>query len=303
MKNLLLIFSVLISSKFFSQDLTSKEGAPILPQAKDWGISIDATRLIKNATFNFASSTQAIMGKYFKNPTTAYRVGLRIGFNDWTTQEMEIDRLAATNTIVAFPAPQPMKQNTWKRSSTAFGVSFGIEKRRGQTRLQGIYGAEAGVFISTLKDKFSYGNALNANPSSPIPVTADDAMSSQLFGSANNIDTVPAIQGVQGAGRVIERKNGVSISIGGRVFIGAEYFFLPKMSLGGEFGWGLGFSQGGRTETTIEAIGQSNIQGSTAPSVKRTTIDGGRISSAWLDTDNSNIFGGASASLRLNLYF
>ena len=128
-------------------------------------------------------------------------------------------------------------------------------------------------------------------------------MTSGVFGNARNIDSLPPIQGATGSGRIVERKNGVTLSIGARVFAGAEYFFLPKMSIGGEFGYGLGISQGGRTETRIEAIGQSNIQGSTAPVVRSATIDGGRVTGVWLDTDNSNIFGGASASLRLNLYF
>lgn len=291
------------TSVVFSQDLTSKNGEPILPQAKNWAIGIDATRLIKDATFNFVSSSQAITGKYFKDATTAYRVSARIGINNWTTNERVIDRLAATSTVVAYPAAQPTKQNTWSRNATAFGLSFGVEKRRGNTRLQGIYGVEGGVYLSTLNDKFTYGNALNANPSNPVTITVDDAMSSKQFGYANNIDTLPKIQGVQGAARVIERKNGVGLSIGARVFIGAEFFVLPKMSIGGEFGWGAAITTSGKTTTTLESIGASNIQGNTAPSVKRTTLDGGNENATRIDTDNASILGGASASLRLNLYF
>ncbi|MBL7934111.1 MAG: hypothetical protein JNL60_19560, partial [Bacteroidia bacterium] len=83
----------------------------------------------------------------------------------------------------------------------------------------------------------------------------------------------------------------------------AEYFVLPKLSLGGEFGWGLGVSFAGRSETVYESIGQSTVQGATQPAVKQTTIDGSTTTHVGLDTDNSNMFGGVSASLRLNLYF
>jgi hypothetical protein len=304
MKKLLVFISLLTAAGVRAQDLTSKEGAPILPQAKDWSIGLDATRFIKDFSFGFVSTAQAIQVKYMKDPQTAYRMGVRIGVNDWTTKAMVDDRVAASNSVAAYPAAVVMKENTWKKSATAVGLSFGIEKRRGVTRLQGIYGAELAVYLSTSKDKFSYANALNASTSGQIVVdSVGDAISSPYFGSANNIDNAPKIQGVTGLARVKERKNGMAFSLGARAFIGAEYFVLPKMSLGGEFGWGFGFSTTGRTETTLESIGQSNNQGASIPSVKQTTIDGGVSRHFGLDTDNMNMIGGLSASLRLNLYF
>lgn len=305
MKKLLVFVSLLCASfQSFSQDLTSKEGEPILPQAKDWSFGIDATRFIKNASFDFVSTAQAVSLKYFKDPKTAYRIGIRVGLNNWTTKAMVDDRVAASSTVSAYPAAVVMKENVWKKSSTAVGLTFGIEKRRGVSRLQGIYGVEGSLYISSSKDKFTYGNALNASTSPQFGVdTKNDAMSSPYFGNANNIDTIPKIQGVQGAARVLERKNGVALSLGVRAFIGAEYFVLPKMSLGGEFGWGFGVSSTGRSETKLESIGQSNVSGGSGASVKGTTIDGGASNHVGLDTDNSNILGGLSATLRLNVYF
>jgi hypothetical protein len=301
---LAIILTVYSLAGTFAQDLTSKDGEPILPQAKDWGIGIDATRFIKNASFDFVSTSQSISGKYFKDAKTAYRVGVRIGINSWTTKAMVDDRVAASSSVAAYPAPVAVKENKWNRSSTAVGLSFGIEKRRGTTRIQGIYGAEIGVYLSSSKDKFSYGNALNSSVLAPINVDSqNDAITSPYLGYADNIDSVPKIQGVVGAARVVERKNGLSFSIGARAFIGAEYFVLPKMSLGGEFGWGIGFSTIGRTETTLESIGISTVAGSTGASVKQTTIDGGTSNHVRLDTDNTNLLGGLSATLRLNVYF
>jgi len=304
MKKLLLILFVCITGFVFCQDLTSKNGEPILPQAKDWSIGLDATRLIKNASFDFLSTSQAVTAKYFKDAKTAYRIGLRIGLNSWTTKAMVPDRVAGTSSVIAYPAATELTENTWKRSSSAVGLTFGIEKRRGVTRLQGIYGIEGGLYISGTKDKFSYGNKLNATSSPQMVVDpVNDAMSSPYFGNANNIDTVPMVQGVQGPARITQRKNGTTFSLGARVFMGAEFFVLPKMSLGGEFGWGFGFSTTGRSETKLESIGQSNVQGQTGASVKSTTIDGGVSNHIGLDTDNANLIGGLSASLRLNLYF
>jgi hypothetical protein len=302
MKKILSLITIFLCSSMVSQELMSKDGEPVLPQAKDWGIGIDATKLIKNAAFSHIASSQALMGKYFKDAKTAYRVGIRIGVNDWTTKERVTDRLAATNTLIAYPAAEATKQNTWKRTATAFGVSFGLEKRKGNTRLQGFYGAEGAIFISTIRDKFSYGNALSPNPSAPVTVTSDDAMYSDVFGNANNIDTVPPIQGVQGSARVIERKTTPSLSLGARAFIGVEYFIVPKIAIGGEFGWGFMISTVGRTETTLESIGQSN-SGNVVPSAKKTTLDSGTSNAIRVDSDAGSLIGGSTASLRLSFYF
>ena len=46
----------------------------------------------------------------------------------------------------------------------------------------------------------------------------------------------------------------MNIGLEARAFIGVEYFFAPKMSVGAEFGWGFVFEMNGRTSdiSTIE---------------------------------------------------
>lgn len=308
---LILLFTAVTA---FSQDLTSKKGEPILPEAKDWSIGIDATPFFnymgnffgKSAnntapTFNFLSNAQTITGKYFKDAKTAYRAGLRIGINSYTAKNMVTDRSVAAGTAPVFPVAVAMKENSWRRSITSVGLSVGIEKRRGKTRLQGIYGAEAGIYVSSSKDKFTYGNALSTSSTTPVNVDSQDALTSSVFGSAGNVDTAAAgkIQGVSGFARITERKNGTTFSFGVRAFVGAEYFILPKMSIGGEFGWGLGISTLGRTITSYESKGTSGSATVVAP----TTIESPRGNSVKLDTDNMNSVWGASAALKLNLYF
>jgi hypothetical protein len=289
-----------------AQDLTSKNGEAILPQAKDLSIGLDATKFIKNASWDYMSTAQTIIGKYFIDAKTAYRAGVRIGVNNWTSKAFVDDRAAVQSSVVAYPSVRASKENKWQKFTNTVGLSFGMEKRRGSTRLQGVYGAEAGFYFSSSRDIFTYGNKLNPLSTS-APVTVDptgDAMSSPVFGKAANIDTVPRIQGVIGAARATDRKNGVSFSVGARAFIGAEYFVLPKLSIGGEFGWGFAFSMSGRSKTTWESTGQSQNTGSTSTqTVKKTTIDGSQSSSFKMDNDNSSVIGGASASLRLLLYF
>lgn len=78
-----------------------------------------------------------------------------------------------------------------------------------------------------------------------------------------------------------EIAGGSTFGLGVRGFIGAEYFFAPKMSFGGEFGWGLGITSTSETETTVNGT---------------STKDGGS-SGFGIDTDN------AGGSISLNLYF
>src|SRR5437773_1804179 len=81
----------------FAQDLTSKKGEPILPEAGDWGLGVDATPFINFAgnlfnnsvtnnapSWNFLTNNQTIAGKYFTDEKTAYRGAIRLGFGSTT---------------------------------------------------------------------------------------------------------------------------------------------------------------------------------------------------------------------------
>lgn len=284
----------------YAQDLTSKKGEPYLPEADDWSIGIDATPFLNYAgnffgktganaapTWNFLSGNQAILGKMFKDEKTAYRAGIRIGMNSMTTKNMVSDRAATT--APTFPALPTMKENVWKSSEKAIGLTAGIEMRRGKTRLQGYYGGEVGIGFSSSRDKFTYGNALAPTATPAVVVDpVDDA-----FSGAGNITT----DTYGNTARITDRKNGSNIFFGVRDFIGAEYFILPKISLAGEFGWGLGLSIMGKSKTTTESIG------GTGPSVGTQTVEGNKGSSFSLDTDNNNSVFGPAASLRMNFHF
>jgi hypothetical protein len=61
-------------------------------------------------------------------------------------------------------------------------------------------------------------------------------------GYATNVATA-TITGYQqvDAARALKRKTNGRIGVGVRAFIGVEYFVAPKVSIGGEFGWGVGY--------------------------------------------------------------
>ena len=334
-KNILYIALLLIIKSSFAQDLTSKKGEPFLPEAGDYGVSIDATSFLNYAgnffgkttpntapTFNFLNNNQTIIGKYFKDAKTAYRVGLRLGFVN-TTEKKNVNDILFLNSGTGanqFPNSPAQVENKHKQSKTNIGISLGIEKRRGKTRLQGFYGAEAGFYIGSTKDKYSYGNSLAATgtASTNVDVTSSDGFGNDIDASVSGTQYVNVYDATSGStaydfpsfnggtqptmARMTQMKSGMTFSFGARAFVGIEYFIMPKISLGGEFGWGLGLSFTGKSKTTWESIGTAGTSGAT-PATGNTEVIGGKSSSFSLDTDGKNGIFGPTASLRLNFHF
>jgi len=293
-------------SSAFAQDLTSKKGEPILPEAEDWAISMDADpifRFVGNA-FNgntsnaapgadFLNGNNTIIGKKFIDEKSAYRVLVRLGYTSIATKAMIGDATVATAPV--YPEIPKMVEDKWSRNSTNIGIGVGKEFRRGKTRLQGYYGADVMIWISSLTDKFKYGNTLNPNG-----VPAVTVANSTTFAGSGNITT----DSYGNAARVLKNKSGMTFGIGVRGFIGVEYFILPKISVGAEYGWGIGYQMTGKGKRTVESIG------GTVPTVgEQETVTSGS-SRFGFDTDiNQNtIFGfrgsnTGSASLRATFHF
>ena len=319
-----IVFILCLISNSYAQDagLTSKKGESILPVEKDWGIAIDANPFLnyvgnlfgKSAsnsapTWNYLTTNQTITGRYFIDAQTVIRATLRIGFSSATTGSMAINRMnaALSPTANGYPNAAPMVENTLKRSGNTIGLAGGIEKRKGKTRLQGYYGGEFGFYLSGGKDKYTYGNKLAVNipsvvagSSQSVTVNAGDDL-----GTGNVVVAASVIQGGVGSARITERKNGTVFSLGLRGFIGAEYFIFPKMSIGGEFGWGLNFSTTGVTTTDYQSVGNPNSAAlnNINDIISTTKVKGSKQSNFALDTDGKNSFWGPTASIRFNLYF
>ena len=275
MKKSLILIAVLASFTASAQELTSKKGTPILPQAGDWSIGIDADPILQYAgnlftdafnsapSWNFTNGDQIITGKYVVDANTAYRAKLRLGFGS-TTSEFEVTDDVSTAT------PQATKIEDVKESSTNIAIGAGIQKWRGQGRLRGLYGAEVMIgMLGGSKTTYNYGNAITATNTNPT-------------------DNLPNSAGSVGRKTEVTTKAGLDLSLVG--FIGAEYFFAPKMSFAGEFTWGLNLGGSGETETTEEFWNGTGVQ-------TVTSINPGKVSSFGLDTGN---VGGA---ISMNFYF
>jgi len=309
-KSFLALAVVLGASSTFAQDLTSKKGENYLPEAGDWAIGIDAVPVLNyignffgkagdnnNAAsiWGFNNTNMLIQGKYFVEEGMAYRAGIRLGFGSMKSSLMVGDRMAAAPATNPWPTQPAMVENTMKAGNTNIAISAGIEKRKGSTRLQGFYGAEVGIGLNSTNEKYEYGNALTASSAAvPVVVTSDDN-----FGT--NLTTVTDGVGSPAGARMIESKSGLGFNLGLRGFIGAEYFILPKMSIGGEFGWGLVMNLSGKGSTTWEAVG--TVDGATATSVNTIETEGNKTSSFGVDTQMVNPLFGPIGRLNLTFHF
>jgi hypothetical protein len=279
----------------FAQDLTSKKGETFLPESGDWSIGIDATPVLNYVgnfiggnglntapTWNFLNANNTIIGKMYTSETSAYRAILRIGMTSMSQTAMIAD--ATQTTPPTYPNLPAMKEDKFKNGSNFIGLGGGLEWRRGKTRLQGMYGVDGMLWISTASQKYEYGNALSTG-GTPVGV-----------GSSTNWGTNITTDTYGNAARITEWKSGMTFGIGVRGFVGVEYFIVPKISIGGEFGWGIGYTMSGASSTTTESIG------GTPAAVGTQTIEGNKSSTFMLDTDR-NAFGTGNGSLRLNFHF
>ena len=280
MKKLFLTFALAASIVVVNaQDMTSKRGVQILPEADEWAIGFDARPILEyfgnlftdshndGPSFDFTRGQQ-IWFKKVRDEGFHYRGSLRLAFG------------GETNTVLSTPlSPNPnptpaFVDDECKSSFMDIAIGAGFEKRRGKGRLQGYYGPELIVNFGSSSREYSYGNAIT--PTNPTPAF-------NVFDENVGIDD--PMLGI----RTTEVDDGSTFGLTLRGFVGLEYFFAPKLSVGGEFGWGLGFSSRGDSERTVEYFNGT--------AVTSTTVPDSNSSSFGIDTDN---LGGA---IRLVGYF
>ncbi len=279
MKKLIPVFLLLVCITANAQPI-SKKGERFLPEAGDWAVGLDAVPFLNyfgnffnqngntSPSTEFTNSNFAITAKKFKKADMAYRVSMRLGvFNDNVKAFVPEFSVDPTNTTV---------EDKYSRTFTNLYTSFGIEKRKGNTRIQGFYGAEAGLGFGTEKHTFDYGNAITPENTSPTRsefnlVFQDDPR------EITNIDSQGAF--------MTEFKKGTEFSIGARAFLGAEVFLFPKWSLGFEFGFGMGYKFAGNS--TIISEQWTVPVGGTSEQFVTTIQDEGGTSEFRIDTDNT----------------
>ncbi len=199
-----------------AQDLKSKKGENFLPQAGEWAISFQAKPFINFAggvlgghatSPDSTSPTEgSFVGKKFTSDKTANRVVANFGFG---SNNYDAAPTGAPSAVTNAPAGA----DTYKVSSFDLNVGLGKEWRRGSTRLQGYYGADAMVGISSSK------------------WTLSDSKST--------------------TGGQMTYTDGMSIKLGVNGFLGAEYFVFPKIAIGAQYNYGLNIKSQGASKTTM----------------------------------------------------
>jgi hypothetical protein len=212
--------------------ITSSKGEIYLPEAHDFAIGFDALPLINTigkmvsakagatAITGTGGATNYISGKYFINEKTAFRAILGINAGSKTDKVFVADVLSATT-------PPARVTDSRKITTNSFTFGGGIEKRRGKTRLQGYCGGLLMITLGSSKTEYNYGNILSAT------------------------NTIHTASFNQVAGLKLT-KNGNTFGIMLNGLVGAEYFLLPKVSVGAEYWWGVGFTSTGNGKSDVE---------------------------------------------------
>lgn len=224
MKKVFLSVALVMATLFGAsaqEEVVNKKGEPILPKAGDFGLSIDATPLLRYVGGIFSDNdanvnglfgnNYALSGSYFLTDNTSVRATLGFGFSSATNKTF-VPKAGGT-------AGETVEDAVTTGNSN-FRLGLGYVFHRGNGRLQAFYGPEIALnFGSSNSLTYEYGNAISAT----YPVS-----------------------------RTTENKPGFDFGFGVGGFVGVEYFVAPRISIGGEVGLGLGFSTTGEGVETTE---------------------------------------------------
>jgi hypothetical protein len=308
MKKIYLVILIsTLSIGVFAQDATttdtpvlkSKKGENYLPETDEWGLGISADPFLSylgnflngkgadgssNASpdFGFANNAAnniAVFGKLIKDPHTAYRVRFNVGLTNTSNKAVTLQN--QINFDPNFPA---FVDDVQKVKATSIVISPGYEKRRGSTRLQGVYGGELVLGYTSSKINYDYGNPMSADFNAPRTTEFSAGADQNIISGDEDAASI----------RLVSDKRGANFLVGLRGFIGVEYFFAPKISIGGEFGYMFGF------QTTARSVKTAEIWDNAAVSTREIKIDqyrDGGVSSIGVGLDKLN------GSINLLFYF
>lgn len=237
--SLTVLMSMTIIGVSAQERLQNKNGVDILPVSGEYALGFNAVpflNLIGNATagsgkfLNNMFNQNAIFGKYMLDDKTALRASFNFNINNFNNRNFVID-----NTM---NSPDSLVTDGTSVNNQTYGLSGGYEMRKGSGRVQAIFGGDLALMLSRSNQSMTYGNSFGTINQAPTSTFWD--------GNGNQLGSGP-----QGE-RIVEQVNGSTFGVGVRPFVGIEFFFAPKISLGAEFGWTLMYSTTGDGEQTTE---------------------------------------------------
>ena len=237
------------------------KGDAMLPEAGDWALGFDAVPLLNYAGNMFNGNTGNTMNAAWDNSNMAITGKY---FVDATTAYRGSLRLAMSSTAASTLTDTSTSgdpsyiEDIANTSANVIVLGGGMEFRKGHGKVQGYYGGEVLIAMGGSSTSESYGLDLS--------------------------DTNPF-------GRIVSIESGSTFGLSIRGFIGVEYFIMPKISIGAEYGWGLGFMSMGEGSATTDSWDMADSK------VVTTTTTTGGSSVFGIDNDNN---GGA---IRLLFHF
>ncbi len=249
----------------------NKKGHEILPKAGDIGLGFNAIPVMdalvnvvrlnqvvggqnSNANGYVNSTNNQIVGKYFLSNNTAVRARVSVNTTSGNFVYQVQDAKARFDALFGTPDEQLAAtllrvddKATYSKSN--INLSVGYEMRRGYRRLQGFYGGELIVGGTSARQFNTYGNDFSTEITSGVDFV-------------NNFQNGNVSQQFLNSGRITRnlsvRERG-NFRLGLRGFIGVEYFFAPKISVGAEYGWGyaLNWRRGQTLVREVYQVGQN----------------------------------------------
>ncbi|MDR2963855.1 MAG: hypothetical protein LBU90_09545 [Bacteroidales bacterium] len=213
----------------------------------------------------------SLMGKYQLGETTALRAN--VGFLGSSVNEryyVQDDKLAVLD-----PLSQAKVVDTYKQRNNGASIAIGIEKQRAYRNVRGFAAASALYAFGKSTIDYVYGNAITAI--NQTPTTFEN-----IYFRAGYLDNA----------RFLKQSYDNAHAVGAVGHVGVEWFFSPKVSLGGEMNVSFLYQWTPQVSATYE--GWDIISNSL---VEYTDLYAPKSSGFYYGTDN------LGANLSLNFYF
>jgi hypothetical protein len=187
-----------------------------LPNTGDIAIGLEATPFFNfvGNMFNGTEDNSLDLGdntlyfRYYLKRDAAIRVAFRINSDGGSSENYVRDDAA----FFADPLSQDKVIDKYNYTENNFEIRLGYQMFRNYKRFRGYFGGDLGYQYYKYKYNYEYGNKmteLNPNPTNAWG-----------FGSP----------------RPLEYNYAAEHGIGAGAFVGVEYYFFPKVCIGGEFG-------------------------------------------------------------------
>ncbi len=211
------------ASETYTDDTQPGHTRDYFPKAGDFSIGFDGTpflNYIGNA-FNGTQNNSLNLGdntlhfRYYITDDAAIRVAININYR------REVDKFYLDDFADQHLDPLSRSQVEDKRVrlTNELGLRAGYLMFRGENRLRGFFGGDVFLNYENRQRMFEYGNQMNLLNPNPETVVNWNT------GATANQNM-----------RKLEENNGSNINLGIGAVMGAEYYLMPKVSIGVEMG-------------------------------------------------------------------